>query len=257
MSRFYRSTLRTNECVKESNVPAAGNRDVTGCGPRPMHCEHVEGGGEDSQDVGGSIGEHVPWVAVTPRARGKGSGDLVDVPVPIGVNQPPDKGSWVSRDDALLPGGERYRTFVFPPRPVLGEDTGPVLPIGIHIDTPGSQSKAHPICAADDHDVGGDLIDYVGVLEVTGDPQLVDLPGIKRKAAISEIGAEQVGVRLSSIHPSWHRKQVTRCLPDHDSVRPPLFDATPSRQLLIVPRGISKRRPISQSLIPASISRSP
>jgi hypothetical protein len=44
--------------------------------------------------------------------------------------------------------------------------------------------------------VGGNLIDDVGVFEITGDPQPVDTPSVKRQAAVTEVHPQQIGIGL-------------------------------------------------------------
>jgi hypothetical protein len=112
------------------------------------------------------------------------------------MNKAPDQGSGVGRDNGPLPGLEFDSTFVFVTGTVLGEETRPVLPISIDIDTADLSGEAHLVESAHYHDVTGDLIDDLGVPQVAGDSQGVHTPRHQGDVTVAQINPEEVGVRL-------------------------------------------------------------
>lgn len=150
-----------------------------GCRPCPVDLEPIEGIGDDGQDFGRSVGEHVPRVSVMLDARRKPPRNRVDVSVAIGVDETANQGSRMGSHDVALPGGEFDLTLMLAARAVQGEHTRPVLPVGVDIDAPSSRRKSNGLRATDYHDVGGYLIDYVGIAQIAGDSEGVDPLGIK------------------------------------------------------------------------------
>jgi hypothetical protein len=65
-------------------------------------------------------------------------------------------------DDGLLPGLENDRAFVLAPRPVLREQTRPVLPVPLNDDHAGSPDVEHLAARPDSSDQGRDVVDDAG-----------------------------------------------------------------------------------------------
>jgi hypothetical protein len=166
---FYRSTFRSYERVEEGHIRPTGDGNVPRRGLSPMQPEQIKGVGEDGQDVCGSVGEHVPRVLVASWAGCQVSCYLVDVSIAVGMDQATDECLSLSTHDGFLPWNEFDLALVLAPRPMLREQTRPVLPVGIDLYTAHFRSEAHSLRSTGDHNGTRNFVDDVRVLQVAHD----------------------------------------------------------------------------------------
>lgn len=70
----------------------------------------------------------------------------------------------------MLPCDKFDDALVLLARGVLRKDTDPMLPVGRDLDTALLGGEPHFIDPSHDNDMGGYLIDDVGILQIAGDP---------------------------------------------------------------------------------------
>jgi hypothetical protein len=94
----------------------------------------------------------------------------------------------------LLPAGELDPAPVLRSGAVLGEQAGPVLPVGEDRGVADGLSTVHRTARMDGVDGGGCFVDEAPVLVVAGDPQRVHPLLGGGQATVAEVEAEEVGV---------------------------------------------------------------
>ena len=123
-SKSRRLTLRADEGIERANVRPPGDRDLVRFGIRGTNADREACLPDNPTDVLRSVREEIPRVGVSPVPNS------VDDAAPVRMDQPTRKAPWLLGNDRRLPGGQLR------PRTVLGEHARPVLPIGVHLDTP-------------------------------------------------------------------------------------------------------------------------
>jgi hypothetical protein len=112
----------------------------------------------------------------------------------IRVDEPSQKRAWMLSGDVTLPLQQRDHSLVFRARRMLWKETWPMLPPSVDDNAPlwmvmsdtTSAHGCHRACA---------FRDDVGILGIESDSQAIDVATVSRQAAISEIQAEQIGIR--------------------------------------------------------------
>lgn len=115
----------------------------------------------------------------------KRSGDLVDVAIPVRLEQPADQSLGMSAHNPLLPIAQLDSALVFPPRAMLWEETNPVLPMWRHIDTALPRNERHMVRPRENDGVSCYLVDDVRIFQIAGDPQPEDVPRKQSQADVT------------------------------------------------------------------------
>ena len=183
----YRAGLRADELVQTGRVGLSVDRhDVLGR-PRPVDAELVKCGGEQTDDVFGSVREVVADAA-RPRGRwrrrgsrrcGSGRGRTL---------------RWPGRRELAARARERSRRLCFLPGPCWGSRHGQCFRVQRNVDASFRVARCRPLAWHQHVDGLAAAIDDRRILLVEHDPKSPDSTA-PRDAAVAEIQAEQVAVR--------------------------------------------------------------
>jgi hypothetical protein len=149
---------------------------------------------EDAADIGRAVREVVAGVGVALSLRTPYGSDHA---ASIRVDEAAEQILWVRMRDVALPSRESDRAMVLPARPMLREQSEPMLPIGRDVDHAFIAPTAHPGYPAGCE--GANCVATFGhdprVTAVEREDELPG-PGVAADPTIPEVEAEEVRIRL-------------------------------------------------------------